>query len=140
MKFRDMKPAIKKKVQYKYDDDIDKYLYYYRVWEYTQVNASFLKDNYKRGKEFHLDHIIPISVGFKYNIIPSIIGSFENIQIIKSELNFIKNFAITKDGEEVLSFFNMNLKELPIYRIENDKIVQLIHRKTKGIIRKTIIL
>ena len=44
----------------------EKKLYYQRVWELTEINCGEIQMIEKRGQEFHLDHIIPISFGFRF--------------------------------------------------------------------------
>ena len=82
------------KVKFSITKDVEKYLYYVLVWSHTEQNAKLLKDNHLRGKEYCLDHIIPISYGYENDIEPSIIGGLDNIRIIKHKENLTKGKSI----------------------------------------------
>ena len=58
-------PNIKQKI--KNITDINKKLYYAMVWEVTESQPLYILENSdKRGwRNYHLDHIYPISMGFK---------------------------------------------------------------------------
>ena len=62
----------------------EKDLYYRRVYSITKLQPIHLLDNYKeRGRaSYHLDHIYPISKGFKNKIAPEIIGDISNLRFI----------------------------------------------------------
>ena len=75
--------VIKNHVKFSYKKDLEQFIYYYNTWKYTIINSPNVKDIEKRGKDFHLDHIIPIKIGYKYNISPQIIGSLPNLRIIE---------------------------------------------------------
>ena len=79
-----------------------------------QLTPPNVKDIEKRGKDFHLDHIIPIKIGYKYNISPQIIGSLDNLRIIDFKSNMHKLNRITDDTLKVLSLYNIDLSNLPI--------------------------
>jgi len=69
--------------------------YHFLVWSYSEKNYLKFKDiinpnNYKRSKNFHLDHKYSISEGFKNNIDPLIIGGVNNLQIISAKENLSK--------------------------------------------------
>ena len=83
--------TISRKVKCSYKDDVEKFIYYFKVWELTEEVCKYVKDIGLRGKGYHLDHIIPISYGFKYGLPHTQIGSIENLQIISHKENFIKN-------------------------------------------------
>jgi hypothetical protein len=65
--------------------------YYKEVWRITERNASKIKNIGLRGSDYHLDHIIPISYGFKHTIKPTVIGGVKNLRIITRMENFKKN-------------------------------------------------
>lgn len=90
----------------------EKKLYYKKVWELTEKNCKKIKDIHLRGENFHLDHIIPISFGFKYYINEEIIASEKNIRIITKKNNFLKNSQITEEVENKLKEFNICVKNI----------------------------
>lgn len=89
-------PKIKKKI--KFIKDLDKKLYYAKVWEVTESQPlHILENNDKRGwKGHHLDHICSISVGFHNNIPPELIGNIKNLQFIPAEENMLKGHKVEK--------------------------------------------
>ena len=105
---------IKNHIKFSYKKDLEQFIYYYNVWKYTIINSPNVKDIEKRGKDFHLDHIIPIKIGYKYNISPQIIGSLHNLRIIDFKSNLHKANRITEDTIKVLSLYNIDLSTLPI--------------------------
>jgi hypothetical protein len=95
-------PKIKKKI--KNIKDLDKRLYYARVWYHTeQQPLHILENNDKRGwKGHHLDHIYPISAGYTNNIPPEKIGNIKNLQFIHHEDNMSKGSTITTESKNAL--------------------------------------
>lgn len=91
-------PKIKQKI--KNIKDLDKKLYYAMVWEVTERQPLHILENSdKRGwKSYHLDHIYPISMGFKENISPEKIGNIKNLRFIHFEENIKKGSTITSDS------------------------------------------
>jgi hypothetical protein len=91
-------PKIKQKI--KNLKDLDKKLYYAMVWEVTESQPLYILENSdKRGwKSYHLDHIYPISMGFKENISPEKIGNIKNLRFIPFEENIKKGSTITSDS------------------------------------------
>ena len=91
-------PKIKQKI--KNLKDLDKKLYYAMVWEVTERQPLHILENSdKRGwKSYHLDHIYPISMGFKENISPEKIGNIKNLRFIHFEENIKKGSTITSDS------------------------------------------
>lgn len=65
--------------------------YYEEVWQITERNAPKVKNIHLRGQDYHIDHIVPISYGFKKGIKPSVIGGLKNLRIITRQENFKKN-------------------------------------------------
>lgn len=59
---------IRRKVNFSYKKDLRKYIYYIKVWVETENNAVKLPNIHLRGVNYHLDHITPISYGYKNNI------------------------------------------------------------------------
>lgn len=64
--------------------------YYKLVWEFTEANAPNVPSIDLRGQDYHIDHIIPISYGFKTGIDPAIIGALDNLQMLSKRDNFLK--------------------------------------------------
>jgi hypothetical protein len=76
----------------------NKQLYYNEVHKITKrQNIKSLKHYEKRGKSrkgtdnYQLDHIIPISEGFRNNIDPNIIGDITNLRFIPWKENILRN-------------------------------------------------
>ena len=122
---------IKNHIKFSYKKDLEQFIYYYNVWKYTTINSPNVKDIEKRGKDFHLDHIIPIKIGYKYNISPQIIGSLPNLRIIDFKSNLHKANRITEDTIKVLSLYNIDLSTLPIISKEifSEKIIKRPNNK-----------
>ena len=106
---------------------MEKNEYYKRVWEITERNCKNITDIEKRGKDFHLDHIIPISFGFRYFISEEIIGAESNLRIISHKNNFIKNCRINDEVESKLKELNINPETL------TKRIIKRPSRKVKEI-------
>ena len=123
--------TIRSKIKLSYKKDLEKFLYYFKVWQLTEENATNLKDISNRGKDYHIDHIIPISYGYKYNINPSFIGSLDNLQLISKKENFSKNLKVTEQTKEILLKFNIDINKLK--DIKRSKIFVPIKEKEKEI-------
>jgi hypothetical protein len=91
-------PKLKRKKLTKIKD-LDKRLYYLKVWFITESQPlSKLKDFDRRcffGKScYHLDHIYPISKGFKNKIPAEVIGNIKNLRFIPAKENMEKRDKI----------------------------------------------
>ena len=95
-------PKIKKKI--KNIKDLEKKLYYARVWEVTEQQPLYILENFdKRGwKNHHLDHIYPISMGFKEKIPPEKVGNIKNLRFIPYNENLDKGFKVTTESMNAL--------------------------------------
>ena len=95
-------PKIKQKI--KKIKDLEKKLYYAMVWEVTENQKLYLLENSdKRGwKNYHLDHIYPISKSFKEGISPTKVGNIKNLRFIPYEENLIKGCKITNESKNAL--------------------------------------
>mgnify|MGYP003608112122 CR=1 FL=1 len=123
---------IKRKVKFSYKKDLEKFIYYYNVWKYSENNSPQVEDISKRGSDFHLDHIIPINIGYKYNISPEIIGDLKNLRIISHKSNFNKAHRLTDEGLKLLLSYGIDFTQLtpikrevlsePHYKRSNNKI------------------
>ena len=80
----------------KYDKNDWNY-YRFHVWKLTEVNyknnIEIINPNlHQRSKNgFHLDHIVPIIIGFEMGIDIDIIASIKNLQILTAKDNITKN-------------------------------------------------
>jgi hypothetical protein len=102
-------PKLKKRKLSKIKD-LEKRLYYIRVWIITESQPLHrLKNSDKRcfrGKTcYHLDHRVPIIHGYNNNIPPEKIGSLSNLRFIKAEDNMKKGHKLTEDSHKVLRKF-----------------------------------
>ena len=95
-------PKIKQKI--KNIKDLDKKLYYAMVWEVTESQPLHILENFdKRGwKNHHLDHIYPISMGFKEKIPPKKVGNIKNLRFIPYTENLDKGFKVTTESMNAL--------------------------------------
>jgi len=93
-------PNLKKRKLNKIKN-LEKRLYYLKVWSITESQPLFkLKNHTKRcfyGRHcYHLDHMCSISEGFNKNIEPEIIGRMDNLKFIPAKLNMKKGSKVTK--------------------------------------------
>lgn len=76
-------------------------LYHFRCWQWTNHSLSrHVIDNIeKRSRKFHLDHKVSIKHGYEHGVLPIIIGSWYNLEVIPSSVNCSKkaNCSITID-------------------------------------------
>ena len=87
---------------------IEKAKYYKQCWEETEKNAPLLDGIEKRCfKKYDIDHIVPISYGYKNNISPKLIGSLKNLRIISNDENKEKGIKLTNDSIEVLKLWEI---------------------------------
>ena len=95
-------PKIKQKI--KNIKDLDKKLYYAMVWEVTEQQPLYILENSdKRGwKNYHLDHIYPISMGYKDKIPPEKMGNIKNLRFIHYTENMDKGSKITNESRNAL--------------------------------------
>lgn len=95
-------PKIKQKI--KNIKDLEKKLYYAMVWEVTEQQPLYILENSdKRGwKNYHIDHIYPISMGFKEKIPPERIGNIKNLRFIHYTENLDKGSKITNESRDAL--------------------------------------
>ena len=93
--------------QYK---SIEYFLYALEVYKETNKNVPNVLGIENRGINLHLDHIIPISYGFKNSINPSIIGGIDNLQIISNRDNARKSNNPTAKGDYLLWKYKPEIK------------------------------
>ena len=95
-------PKIKQKI--KNIKDLEKKLYYAMVWGVTESQPLHILENFdKRGwRNHHLDHIYPISMGFKEKIPPEKVGNIKNLRFIPYTENLDKGFKVTTESMNAL--------------------------------------
>ena len=95
-------PKIKQKI--KKIKDLDKKLYYARVWEVTESQPLYILENSnKRGwKNHHLDHVFPIALAYHKKISPKMVGNIKNLQFIPYQDNLIKGSKLTTESKNAL--------------------------------------
>tara|TARA_R110002126_G_scaffold291330_2_gene451709 strand:+ start:1698 stop:2114 length:417 start_codon:yes stop_codon:yes gene_type:complete len=89
-------PKLKRKKLDKMKD-LDKRLYYIKVWAITESQPlTKLRNSNKRGwRKYHLDHICSISVGYSENIPPEVIGNIDNLRFIHWKKNIDKGSKVS---------------------------------------------
>lgn len=93
-------PDIKKRKLHLISD-LEKRLYYIKVWVITESQPLHVLKGHDRrcfkGKNcYHLDHICSIHEGFKNKIPPEIIGGIKNLRFIPALQNINKGYKVTK--------------------------------------------
>lgn len=96
-------PKLKKKKDVLNLDDSLKRKYYLLCWFFTEKQPLFKLKNYKKrcwkGHNcYELDHIFPISIGYKEKILPHLIGSLMNLRFIEKKENREKSFNLTEES------------------------------------------
>ena len=76
--------------------------YYIRVWKITLENLRNLPN-------LHIDHIVPILLGYYLQIPPELIGSEGNLRYLEPSENLDKNSKITSDSIRVLQGWKLCL-------------------------------
>lgn len=96
-------PKLKRKKLDKIKD-LEKRLYYLKVWYITESQPLHeLRNHKKRGwRKYHLDHVVPIVHGFLNNMPPEQIGHISNLRFIHWSKNMKKGSSITEDSHRVL--------------------------------------
>ena len=99
-------PDIKKRKLHLISD-LEKRLYYIKVWVITESQPlHLLKGHDKRcwrcNGGHHLDHIYPISMGFYNKIPPEVIGDIRNLRFIPIKDNIKKGYKITTESKNTL--------------------------------------
>lgn len=78
--------------------DLVKKAYYSEVWQLTEANDLAALPGYaERGQHMHLDHIVPISYGYKNSIPPAVIADIKNLRFISKKQNFAKNCKVNEE-------------------------------------------
>jgi len=66
-------------------------LYYKQVYSFTESNKHLIKDIHLRGyRAYHIDHKIPISIGYLHSIPPEVISHPSNLVMLWWEDNVAK--------------------------------------------------
>lgn len=97
-----LNPYLKNRV--KGIKNVSKQIYYAKVWLLTEANDLTILDNHKkRGfRSYHLDHIYPISEGFKNNIPVEAISNIKNLQFIHHRKNIKKGNDINDNAVKII--------------------------------------
>ena len=70
---------------------LDDFEYYKReVWKVTNSNLHKIKGIETRSPNMHVDHKFSIKKGFEMNILPIIIGSSRNLEMLPRSINCSK--------------------------------------------------
>ena len=95
-------PYVKNRV--KAIKNIEKKIYYAKVWILTEANdLTKLKNHKKRGfKKYHLDHQYPVSQGFKSGVPPEAIAHMDNLQFIPAKRNLKKRDSVNEASERLI--------------------------------------
>ena len=99
-------PKIKRKKLDKMKD-LDKRLYYIKVWVITESQPIHtLRNSKKRCWKgtgcYHLDHIVSISYGFLNKLPPEKIGSMDNLRFLHWTKNIKKGSTMTEASHRTL--------------------------------------
>ena len=100
IELRKKHPKLKRKKLDKIKD-LEKRLYYHKVWAITESQPLHKLRSHKkrcfRGKNcYHLDHKCSIIEGYNRQIPPEIIGGILNLQFIPAKKNIKKGYKVTK--------------------------------------------
>lgn len=123
---------IKKKIAFSMKAHPEKFLYYYKVWELTNIDLHLVPDIEKRCFDFQLDHIIPISLGYKHGISPYIIGANTNLRMISKNENHSKGKHTTIDVKTALQ--SQGIVLLPAHNIVQEPPQILIVEDKKSLL------
>ena len=84
--------------------DIDKRIFYIKVWIITENQPLHKLRNFKkRGwRKYHLDHIVSISHGFLNGLSPEQIGGMSNLRFIPWKENIRKGSTMTEASHRAL--------------------------------------
>tara|TARA_R110000824_G_scaffold119143_2_gene273097 strand:+ start:890 stop:1306 length:417 start_codon:yes stop_codon:yes gene_type:complete len=95
-------PKIKQKI--KNIKNIDKKLYYAKVWLVTENQPlNILENSKERGwKNHHLDHIFPIALGYHTGLSPNKVGNIKNLRFIPYKENLNKGSKLTNESRNAL--------------------------------------
>lgn len=89
--------------------------YYAKVMHHTNNSILFhsnkIKNLHLRSKEYHLDHIFSIKMGFVMDIPPEIIGHWTNLRIIPMSENCSKGELCHKSYNQLMEDYYESIKE-----------------------------
>lgn len=85
--------------------NLEKKIYYTKVWLMTEENdLTTLKNHKKRSfRGYHLDHVYPISEAFKNDIPPEVVSDIRNLKFIPAKKNLKKRDTITEDARKLIN-------------------------------------
>jgi len=100
-----MDNRTKNSVKYKYGYDLYKFL----VWKHTEKsyknNIHIINPLGLKRIEFNIDHRFSIAQGFKLGILPNIIGSVINLEMLHHKINLSKGTKCSITLEYLLFYF-----------------------------------
>ena len=97
----------KKKLWVPLENKTDFQIYRSLVEKHTGQNRKKLKGIEKRGKyTYHVDHKYSVKDGFENGILPQIIGSIVNLEMLPWAQNISKNCNSSITLEELLEAYN----------------------------------
>jgi len=103
-------PYIKQRV--KVIKNMEKKIYYAKVWIMTEGNDLTKLKNFKKRsfRGYHLDHQFPIAEGFKKDIPPEVISHIDNLKFIPAKKNLRKRDTITHETEKLIESIKKKVK------------------------------
>lgn len=100
--YRSLAPKIRGKVK-KPTTAFSRKKYYAAVWKLSNENAKYVKGVEKRKwLEYDLEHIVPVSYGFKNQIDIGLIASLDNLRMMEHDANMLKRDRLTEDSIALL--------------------------------------
>lgn len=85
-----------------YKDSVARYTYYNWIHYQHIINPH----NLIRGSKIHLDHKFSIFEGFQNNILPSIIGHYQNLELLSSKDNNTKRAKCSHSLDELIKLIH----------------------------------
>ena len=82
-------------------------LYHFRCWQWTNqtLNKHVIENIHKRSRKFHLDHKVSIKYGYENGILPAIIGSLHNLEIVPASVNCSKKSSCSINIDELVDAY-----------------------------------
>jgi len=87
-------------------------LYRQAVWRFSNRTYKKHLSDQKRDRQNHLDHILSIVEGFRYQVPPEIVGSIHNIRIIAGQSNRHKSYRSEITVSELLEKYEKTKNNL----------------------------
>ena len=91
----------------------DQNKYYQAVSYITEMNyhryKSIIDPYSQRGNDYHLDHKFSIKAGYINKISPSVIGHYQNLQLLEADQNLKKNAKCSITLEELMESIDVKI-------------------------------